>query len=383
MVRHYLQFISTAPPAWQFGGPTRLAHSYLTIARSAFARASIATVALQPHAQAAVADATGVAPHDVLLAYAPRRKLALSLGGPRFWAAAWRLVRGAPRTVVHLLEFKSMLALSALLLRRLAPGRVRLVHSAFGQLSTIDPDRPLTRLLCRLYFACVDVVLCQSETEAAEVRRLAARFTRRGVALRILPLAVLDAPAGLAAEPAGPARDGPGRRAIFLGRVVPEKGVLEALACVRRLHAAGGLQSFAAYGPRQDEAYEQALATAMEAATGEGIACRRASVGDPANRYTLYAEADVFVMLPTVKEESSLATIEALVSGCKVVLNGNCLIPGLERLPSLIRQVTPETPARELADWLAQPGTAADLRLARQLFIEQGRQAFLQALDLP
>ncbi len=329
-----------------------------------------------------IADAVGVGPQDVLLARPLGRQLLLAWPGPVLLARLVQALRQQPSTVLHLLEFKSALALLAIALRRLFPGKVRLVHSAFGQLSTLDPARPVNRWLCRAYFACVDRVLVQSADEARSVRELAARFDRPDVDVHQLPLAVLDAPEpSQAAGGADRVRPGPPTRAMFLGRVVSEKGVLETLSLVARLAPLGGPRQLTLYGPRQSSGYEAAIEQAAELARAQGLVCQRREVGDPAGRYGLYREADVFVMLPTVKEESSLATIEALTTGCKVLLNANCVIPHMDEFPSLIRLLQPGDNDTALLHWLQAPACPEELARLRDRFIARGKADLLRALD--
>lgn len=380
----YLQMISAGPPRWQYGGPTRLSHSYFTAAAASFQRSVILTAAGSTMQQAATAAALGCSTTDVLLAHPLGGRLPASVPGPLTCTRLWRAVRTAQVTVVHLLEFKSSLALIAIGLRRLMPGRVRLVHSAFGQLSTLDFELPLNRWLARQYFRQVDRILCQSEAESVRVRELALKFGRSSTLAHTLPLAVLDAPPTPEAALDARVSANTCRRAIFLGRMVAEKGVLETVGLVQRLRSTGGPDNLVVHGPEPDREFGVLLNSALATAQASGLSCRHEQVGDPSRRYDLYAQGDVFVMLPTVKEESSLATIEALTTGCKVLINQNCLIPGLEEFPSLIRVVDENEASAatdgQLVAWLQAPVNREELVRLRRRFIDQGRQDLLAAL---
>jgi glycosyltransferase involved in cell wall biosynthesis len=345
------------------------------VAKSSFDEAHVVTAGRNASHIVAVAAATGLRPDDVLLTKSLSKRVPVSLAMPAFWKSASSIIRRNSMTVLHLLEFKSALTLYAIMLRTLFPRRTRLVHSAFGQLSTLGSPGLLVRTLCRLYASKVDLVLCQSETEGESVAKVLSRFSRRAIDLRILSLAVLDAPP--VAEVAR-ASDSSTLRTLFLGRVVPEKGVVEGLNFLETFMGPSTAVSHSILGPRQNESYERAIEAAVRRLPGT-IVCRRAEVGEPSTRYAHYRDADIFVMLPTVKEETSLATIEALVTGCKVVIDTNCVIPHFASLPSLVLLYTDQT-AQAIVEWMRGTVVASELALARSLFIERGRTELISAL---
>jgi len=48
------------------------------------------------------------------------------------------------------------------------------------------------------------------------------------------------------------------------------------------------------------------------------------------DRIAYYKNLDVFIILPTVQEETSLAALEAALLGCKIIYNRNCLFSNEE-----------------------------------------------------
>lgn len=383
MSKTYLQFISSAPPAWDKGGPTRLSHSYFVIAKQLFNRSFVVCVGDKCDDRSKTATAMGIDNKDVMLTWTLMRGRPFGVALPHALANMINAVRKSNQAVLHLLEFKSTLMLYAVMLKKLFPGRTRLVHSAFGQLSTIDPDRLVLRALCRIYFSSVDVVLCQSKEEEIQIQSLRDRFTRRDVTLRTLPLSVLDAPHHLPGESCHLDRNrfSLPLRAIFLGRVVPEKGILEAMRLLCALPDASRPRSFSIFGPKLDPEYEAQLIDESRAVASNGIVCGRLPVGEPSRRYDHYAAAGLFLMLPTVKEESSLAAIEALITGCKLVINVNCVIPYADLLPTMVFIVSSDMDMGSIDAWLRVPPSVSELQLARKFFVLDGAEAFVQALN--
>lgn len=144
-----------------------------------------------------------------------------------------------------------------------------------------------------------------SELEAAEIRAAGLR----------VPIAVVPNGVDLPPLPAPPRPEGDRtRRFLFLSRIHPKKG-LESLIDAWALARPPGWELVIA-GP--DEGGHRAAVGKRAAALGPGAAVRFLGPVPDAEKWDLYAAADVFV-LPTASENFGVVVAEALASGTPAI----------------------------------------------------------------
>lgn len=146
--------------------------------------------------------------------------------------------------------------------------------------------------------ACIHAT---SEEERGDVRRKGLR-----VPVAIIPNGV-DVPAALPA-PVRPAR----KRALFLGRIHPIKGLEDLLDAWQGARQAGW--ELVVAGPIEDAR----LGDRLEAVTAADSSIRYVGEVADAAKWELYASADLFV-LPTRSENFGIVVAEALAAGVPVI----------------------------------------------------------------
>ena len=117
-------------------------------------------------------------------------------------------------------------------------------------------------------------------------------------------------------------------RVLYLSNMIPEKGYLDVLAAVRRLHEQGLDLQADFVGGWQAEADREAFGRRVEEGRLQPVVTHHGSVRDRARIKALYLDADVLV-LPTyyASEAQPLAIIEALNAGTPVVVTHHSGIP--------------------------------------------------------
>jgi glycosyltransferase involved in cell wall biosynthesis len=250
----------------------------------------------------------------------------------------WQCIRLSGCTVLHVCELRGLVPLYALAVKRLFPHRVALIHSAFGMLHY---RKSRIRAIYDRFFLfpfvrAVDVALAQNEHETNVYRALQQSAGRTENVL-VRPLHAGGVPRALQGNGAGCKRPDlvAALRAkhgapvdelviVFLGRFHPGKGLLRTIDAFghwrrtrrrrARLLLVGRDDGFEAR--LRQYVGEQGLGSSVSIVTG---------VYD--KRFEYYYLADVFVGLPTLFEETMLASVEALGCGTPIVVSREADIP--------------------------------------------------------
>lgn len=190
------------------------------------------------------------------------------------------------------------------------------------------PGLDATRLIdawTRRLLARVDLSVCASQYAADELDRLATVPSRRvplGVDLELFRARI----AGDGAAPGEPTwSPGSHPRAVYVGRLSPEKHPVDAIGAVERLVRSGRLTELLVVGDGPERAELERRAA--------GLPVRFAGhVGDRAVVASVLRRADVAIV-PSPRETFGLAALEALASGTPVAAApggavGELIVPG-------------------------------------------------------
>jgi glycosyltransferase involved in cell wall biosynthesis len=324
-----LQVTSYYAPAWAYGGPPRVMAEY---ARGLVARGHDVTVFTT----------------DVLDAEQRARPLRERLDGVRVErfpnlsnTLAWRTKKYLPpglvaatarrmRTfdVVHVTDTRTLATATAYLAARVAG--VPFVLSAHGSLPASAGVRGAVkgaydRVLVRPMLERAALLLAQTDHESRLYAKAGAWTDR----VRLLPLPFDLSSVPPALEPGFLRR---GTRAadgsplvLFLGRIHYLKG-LDVLVDALAPDLAAGRATLAVVG--RDDGHWGAIAERHGALLASGALAFLGPIYG-ADRFSAYADADVFCLTPRHWEETSVAALEAAAVGTPLVLTEQADIPGL------------------------------------------------------
>ncbi|MFN3930134.1 MAG: glycosyltransferase [Brevundimonas sp.] len=345
----YIQMCSTYAPSWAFGGVVRILYGY-----AGHMAGRVDTWVLAGNLderQRVVSSGFDDAQNYSVQRYGflSRRLARRNIHTPSV-RMLWDLVRLAKRhkglVVLHLGELRGAVNLYALLARFVVGRRLRIIHSAFGGLHE-KPSRlraAYDRLLMGPFLKSLDLAIAQNEHEAGEYRQLMSAFGARASQDRIsiLPLhfdhPTSDRTGWFENGAKAPAARRAVRRALelpqealifcFLGRFHPKKGILRAidLFCGWKAESGDDTAQFLIIG--RDEGFEQEIRRhAANSAFPDSI---RIITGIYAERFDYFYASDVFIGVPTMFEETMLASLEALSCGTPLLLSREADAPYIE-----------------------------------------------------
>lgn len=267
-----------------------------------------------------------------------------ALGASRVRAAAVPLFRLMWRLKPDLV-FSGIFHLNflVLLLRPLLPGVTRYVIRQNGHTAQETETSAWTRLLYRILYPRAEIIVCQSEAMAGEMKALLGGTDK----LRVLPNPV-DCDLFSAAENANSLWDGPGPNLLAIGRLTHSKGfdlLLPAFTEVLRQFPAANL-TILGRGP------EEAALKALAHKLGIDLLVHFAGYVEEPQKW--FPGATAFV-LSSRYEAMSNAMLEAAAAGLPIVAT-----PALGGVETLLRGRSGTWVAREVsASALAQSLCAA------------------------
>lgn len=323
-----LQVTPYFAPAWAYGGPPRVMTDF-----------AVGLVALGHEVDVFTTDVLDGEHRAV-----PAREWIEGVDVRRFPnvsnALAWRTKKYLPRGLlrallreagrydaIHVTDTRTFLTASS----HLAASRrnVPLVLSAHGSLGRSAGLRRAVkdvydRALVRPMLARSPLLLAQTAHEAAMYEELGGRpEATKLLPLPLPPIAAPDAPGAFRSS----IGVGPGERLLlFLGRIVQHKGLDILIEAVEPLLGAG--TTLAVVGRDDGQLPELRRRFAPLFADGR-VRFAGPLYGD--ERFTAYADADVFCLTPPHWEETSVASLEAAATGTPVVLSRQAELPGIEQ----------------------------------------------------
>lgn len=313
-------------PAWAYGGPPRVMHTYAKgLAARGHAVSVFTTDVLDEGRRSSppfeVVDGVSVRRfRNVSNALAWRTKKYL----PPMLPAALVHAAGAA-DVLHVTDTRTIVAASAHAAARVR--HVPLVISAFGSLPRSTGFRGAVKdvydvALVRPMLRRAALLFAQTSHEAD----LYAELGGAPEAIRLLPL-----PLPPIVEPSrrGSFRARLGIAAkepllLFLGRLSPLKGVDELILSVAPLLSEGAVLALVGRDDGQLVPLRARFAALFD---DRRIRFAGPLYGD--DRFAAYADADVFCLTPIHWEETSLASLEAAACGTAVVVTEQAELPGL------------------------------------------------------
>jgi glycosyltransferase involved in cell wall biosynthesis len=341
----YIQLTSAYAPAFGFGGPIRLMYEYAKwMADAGFS----------------VAVITGDVNHDFTHVAKKKEFLyGIEIRRVRVWwhrlvrkninlvsttmlgLAIWRVWQTHGPVIVHVWEVRGLVPLYGLVLKKLFPGKVVLVHSAFGQLHYKNSMLRIMydRLFLRPLLASMDMGLAQNDHEINRYRELLAQYeVNEYNRLVLFPLSVntKEGNKGIGNMITVNERLDLRRKygiqddvfvCIFLGRLHPAKGIIRAIDAFLAFSALySGQTLFLIVG--RDDGMQQHITDYISEHNASSSIRIVNNVYD--TRFDYYTLADLFLGFPTIDEETMLASVEALSCGTPILVSREADIPFVE-----------------------------------------------------
>lgn len=345
----YIQLCSTYAPAWAFGGVVRILYDY-ACHMSATVETCVLAGNLDEHQKIVRPDFDNAQPYAIRRYGLANPQLARRNIHMLSVRMLWDLIQIARKysgpTVLHLGEIRGALNLYALVARLVLGRRLRIIHSAFGGLHE-KPSKlraAYDRLFTGPFLRTLDLAIAQNLHEADEYRKLMSTFGARHKHDRIVVLPLQFDPVGREDRGwfEGDAKVPEARRAVrvalglpehgllfcFLGRFHPKKGILRAIDLFCGWKASFGDETAQFLIIGRDEGFEREIRDHV--ATSRFPESIQIITNVYAERFEYFYASDVFVGVPTMFEETMLASLEALSCGTPLLLSREADAPYIE-----------------------------------------------------
>jgi glycosyltransferase involved in cell wall biosynthesis len=337
----YMQLMPAYAPSWGFGGPFRLMYDY-----AQGMKASVSKVAV----------ISGNAHHDygtinqgldkqldmqVIRVNVFGKKLikrSIWLVSPSMLIrACWVILTFRGIIVLHYCELRGLVPIYATLTKLLFRRKVRLIHSAFGMLHHKESRLRefYDRHVIRHQFNTINIGLAQNTHELRCYEAFAKEYApKRVLRTELFPLHINQRKNQ---TPSDGARNDKIRTSygiapdcilsIFLGRIHPEKGILRTIDCHREFIQNSGLRAHLLIVGR-DDGFQSTMVDYIKAHDINNSVTIVNNIYE--ERFDYYSSADIFLGLPTIYEETMLASLEALSCGTPIIVSREADIPYIE-----------------------------------------------------
>ena len=330
--------MSAYSPAFGFGGPIRLMYVYAKWAVGAGFRVTVITGDTN-HDFTRVAQKReclhGIQIRRVRVYWRRLVKKSINIVSQTMLGlAVWRVWHAHGCVIVHVCEVRGLVPLYGVVLRKLFPRKVILVHSAFGMLHYKESKRRrlYDRLLLCPLLSAMDLGLAQNDHEREQYRDVFAQNgVNEGNKIMLLPLCAKTRTM----------KDGKERSllrgkygipydsfvCIFLGRFHLAKGIRRAIDVFLAFSEAYSRRTFFLIVGRDDGIQQQIADYIYERDAASSI---RIVNNVYETRFEYYTLADLFLGFPTIDEETMLASVEALSCGTPILVSREADIPYVE-----------------------------------------------------
>ncbi len=334
----YIQLMNAYAPAFGFGGPVRLMYEYAQWMMKF--GSNVTVLAGDTHhnytrilKKQEMLNGIRIIRVSVYWRYLVRKNINF-ISPKMLIVSAWKIFQSQNRVIVHISVFRGLVPVYSLILKKLFPRKVILVHSAFGMLHFKQSRRRklYDRLFMRPLLCAMDLGLAQNKHEISQYRDF---FTRHKVngnnKVVLFPLCAET-------RNYGDAKIGEYRSllrtkygipddafvCIFLGRFHPAKGIIRAIdAFLAFSDAYSGRAFFLIVG--RDDGMQQRITDYIH--DHNAVSSIRIVNDVYETRFEYYTLADLFLGFPTIDEETMLASVEALSIGTPILVSREADIP--------------------------------------------------------
>ena len=310
----YVQVISCPPPLWNTGGTARQSDALIKLMAE---NATVILVTQKNHSGLAkkyYKDYKNVVIFSTYFDLSKTKPLSF-LRLRKLGSVISSLLRSKrEKVIVHCLESKSLLTLQMAIFCKFREFEFWL--SPFGQGSAILNTRvSLVSFVYKKIIRDADKVICQNLDEYDLFIRHSDQNNIYEIPLLIDPEVYLQSQL-IKEKKTGPMRLG------FLGRNTKLKGIIQIIQFVEKISSETNIELSLALSGSDSDVNEAILNSTLNIAV--------LNIDNNFDRISFYQDIDVFIILPTVQEETSLAALEAALLGCKVIYNRNCMFSNSE-----------------------------------------------------
>lgn len=336
----YIQLTCWYAPSYGFGGPVRLMEDYAKWCIEAGIKVKILTGNVH-HDYTRLPLNTSHPLKSFIYRFpvlgTSLAKRALFLLSPRFFYAVFKSVFTHEGTVyIHTFEYRGLVPLGVVIIKKLFAQKVVFVHSAFGTLHY--KKSRIRELYDRIFLTdqirALDISLAQNNHEKAVYRDLLSSCDSKGV-VHLVPLHLdISAKVGDCNYYKKISVDLRKRHELsqdntimlFLGRFHPEKGLYRVVDLLKSVSISGIDAVLLLVG--RDYGFQHKIEYYISTL---GLTSRVHIITDvTAERFDYYRIADIFVGFPTIYEETMLSAVEALSCGTPVLLSREADMPFVE-----------------------------------------------------
>ena len=356
----YVQAISDPPPIWQSGGTTRQADAFIRLISM---ETKVILVTQKQYAQAACDfyahnkqvtvfesfyDLSETKPMSLFNIY-NLKKLINDLSKDE-----------NEKIIVHSLENKSLLTIQMAILCMF--NKFEFWLSPFGQGSAIfEKNFSIYKNIYMRLCAKAKRIICQNNEELNLYKKQIK--TDNLIELPLLIDPEIDKNMGKIQHVSeNKIRFG------FLGRNTRLKGIIQIIDFLNGLSHQTDLElslALSGEGPYVDAKI-----------TDANIEIEVIQIDNDFDRFSFYKKIDVFIILPTVQEETSLATLEAALMGCRIICNQNCMFSNASMFGEICC-----LPEEFNVSWLHSKKSSDVYQAIRHHYCEINPKKYLRLLD--
>ena len=305
----YIQVISSPPPLWNTGGTARQSDALIKLMAK---NETVILVTQKTHASLAqkhFENYKNIFIFDTYIDFSKTKPISfLQIKKLDAFIKSLSSYDGE-KVVIHCLESKSVLTFQMAVFCK--SKKFELWLSPFGQGSAIlNKKFSVFRHFYKFIVNSADRIICQNRDEFLLFKKNSELNNTFEIPLLIDP--ELNQRSALAHE-----KDSEKIKIGFLGRNTKLKGVVQIIDFVNEISNRVNVELFLALSGNDSDV--------NSAISNSKIDIDVSTIDNSFDRISFYERIDVFIILPTVQEETSLAALEAALLGCKIIYNSNCM----------------------------------------------------------
>ena len=330
-------------PSWGFGGPVRMMFEYAKWMKESF---DVIIYSGDVHhdfskIEKTVAHIDGIKVLHFKLFFRSLAKKSFFLFTPIMFLSLLKVVvKNKERIIIHICDLRGLISLYVILLKLLFGKNILIIHSAFGMLHY---KKSLFRTIydyffMKLFLRAVDISLAQNSHEKTEYELLLKSFkVKSNEKINLLPLHVSSDLSSVMKF------DGllknktsvhelrnkyqiplDSKIFIFLGRFHPEKGILRTIDSFVHYYSKYSDSIYLLIVGRDDGYLDTIENYILKNKISDKV---RVVTNVYENRFEYYYISDLFLAMPTIFEETMLASVEALSCGTPIIVSKEADIP--------------------------------------------------------